>query len=40
MVTKKDRTNSGHKIIFNEDEEGYVTQYDSYDDWEKFINPR
>lgn len=32
-LTTKDRRRSGHRIIYCEDEEGNVTQFDSYDDW-------
>lgn len=35
-ITKKDRKHSGHRIIYCEDEEGYVTQFDAYDDWEDY----
>jgi hypothetical protein len=32
-LTDKDRRHSGHKMYFCEDEEGYVTQFDTYDAW-------
>lgn len=33
QLQTKDRRHSGHRIVFLEDEEGYVVQFDAYDDW-------
>lgn len=34
--TKKDRRHSGHKIVYYEDNEGYATQFDTYDEWNNY----
>ena len=35
-LTTKDRRHSGHRIIYCEDEEGNVTQFDEYNDWSNY----